>query len=107
MRPCLTQPSFQHVYKRPALFLPDTQTLVAAAPSVRALSELTVQNLDTANFAPIVVETTTKAAAPVPLVSFTEPSSIEISFGTATVHVRGAADPRTLALVLKALKVLA
>ncbi|MEQ1611827.1 MAG: transposase [Hyphomicrobiaceae bacterium] len=36
-----------------------------------------------------------------------EASAIEISFGTATVRIRGAADAKTLALVLKALKVLA
>lgn len=34
-------------------------------------------------------------------------SIIEISIGTATVRIRGAADAKTLALVLKALKVLA
>jgi transposase len=33
--------------------------------------------------------------------------SIEITIGTATVRIRGAADTKTLALVLKALKVLA
>jgi transposase len=33
--------------------------------------------------------------------------SIEITIGTATVRIRGAADSKTLALVLKALKVLA
>lgn len=33
--------------------------------------------------------------------------AIEISIGTATVRIRGAADAKTLALVLKALKVLA
>ncbi|NJO23762.1 MAG: transposase [Sphingomonadales bacterium] len=59
------------------------------------------------NFAPVVIETTTNAVAPVPPVSSTEPSSIEISIGTATVRIRGAADAKTLALVLKALKVLA
>ena len=36
-----------------------------------------------------------------------EASAIEISIGTATVLIRGAADTKTLALVLKALKVLA
>jgi len=36
-----------------------------------------------------------------------EASAIEISIGTATVRIRGAADAKTLALVLKALKVLA
>jgi transposase len=59
------------------------------------------------DFAPVVIEATTNAVAPVPLVSSIEPSSIEISIGTATVRIRGAADARTLALVLKALKVLA
>lgn len=58
------------------------------------------------DFAPVVIGTTINAA-PVPLVSLTEPSSIEISIGTATVRIRGAADAKTLALVLKALKVLA
>jgi transposase len=59
------------------------------------------------DFAPVVIETTPNAVAPGPPISFTEPSSIEISIGTATVRIRGAADARTLALVLKALKVLA
>ncbi len=36
-----------------------------------------------------------------------ETSAIEISIGTATVRIRGTADTKTLALVLKALKVLA
>ena len=36
-----------------------------------------------------------------------EASAIEICIGTATVRIRGAADAKTLALVLKALKVLA
>jgi hypothetical protein len=36
-----------------------------------------------------------------------EAAAIEISIGTATVRIRGTADVRTLALVLKALKVLA
>jgi hypothetical protein len=35
-----------------------------------------------------------------------EPAVIEISVGKATVHIRGAVDARTLAAVLKALKVL-
>jgi transposase len=41
-----------------------------------------------------------------PLVPGCEPS-IEIAFGKATVRIRGAVDAKTLALVLKALKVLA
>jgi transposase len=59
------------------------------------------------DFAPVIIEATTNAAAPAPPVSSTEPFSIEISLGTATVRIRGAADAKTLALVLKALKVLA
>jgi hypothetical protein len=35
-----------------------------------------------------------------------EPASIEISFGPATVKLRGAVDAKTLASVLKALRVL-
>jgi hypothetical protein len=59
------------------------------------------------DFAPVVVAATANAAAPAPPGSLTEPSSIEISIGTATVRIRGAADAKTLALVLKALRVLA
>jgi len=59
------------------------------------------------NFAPVVIETTPNTVAAGPPVSPAEPSSIEISIGTATVRIRGAADAKTLALVLKALKVLA
>ena len=59
------------------------------------------------DFAPVVIEATANAAAPGPPIPSTEPSSIEISIGTATVRIRGAADAKTLALVLKALKVLA
>ena len=61
----------------------------------------------TTDFAPVLIETASNVSVPVPPVSPTEPSSIEISIGTATVRIRGAADARTLALVLRALKVLA
>jgi transposase len=64
------------------------------------------QSTGTTDFAPVLIEAATNVSAPVPPVS-PEPSSIEISIGTATVRIRGAADARTLALVLKALKVLA
>jgi transposase len=60
----------------------------------------------TTDFAPVLIEAT-NVVAPAPAVSSAEPSSIEISIGAATVRVRGAADAKTLALVLKALKVLA
>ena len=65
------------------------------------------QSTGTTDFAPVLIEAATNVAAPVPPVSSTELCSIEISIGTATVRIRGAADARTLALVLKALKVLA
>lgn len=65
------------------------------------------QSTGTTGFAPVLIEAATSVSAPVPPVSSAEPSSIEISIGTATVRIRGAADARTLALVLKALKVLA
>lgn len=48
--------------------------------------------------------TPTASAAPAP--DAASDSSIEINVGSATVRIRGAADARTLALVLKALKVL-
>ena len=60
----------------------------------------------TTDFAPVLIEAATNVAAPAPAVSSAEPSSIEISIGAATVRVRGAADAKTLALVLKALRVL-
>ncbi len=61
----------------------------------------------TTDFAPVLIEAATNAVAPAAAISSAEPSSIEISIGTATVRIRGAADAKTLALVLKALKVLA
>jgi transposase len=61
----------------------------------------------TTDFAPVLIEAATNVAAPAPSLSSAEPSSIEISIGAATVRVRGAADAKTLALVLKALRVLA
>lgn len=56
-------------------------------------------------FAPAVVRIE-PAPAPPPAAVET-PASIEISVGTASVRIRGAVDSRTLAAVLKALKVLA
>jgi len=54
-------------------------------------------------FAPVVIETPavcpqSAVAAPV------EPGTIEISVGATTVCIRGAADAKTLAVVLKALR---
>jgi transposase len=59
------------------------------------------------DFAPVLIEAATNVAAPASPISSAEHSSIEISIGAATVRVRGAADAKTLALVLKALRVLA
>jgi transposase len=62
-------------------------------------------------FAPLVIDAATTACAPPaasasPAPDTASESSIEISVGSATVRIRGAADARTLAIVLKALKVL-
>lgn len=62
-------------------------------------------------FAPLVIDATTTTctsppASAAPAAGTASDSSIEISVGAATVRIRGAADARTLALVLKALKVL-
>lgn len=62
-------------------------------------------------FAPLVIDAATMACTTPPASTAPAPdtasdSSIEISVGSATVRIRGAADARTLALVLKALKVL-
>lgn len=57
-------------------------------------------------FAPAVVEVAPMMAAPPP--APVEPAAeIEISVGGATVRIRGAVDGRTLASVLKAMRVLA
>jgi hypothetical protein len=54
-----------------------------------------------------VVDTTPVAPHALPaLLPSVEPAVIEISVGKATVRIRGAVDARTLAAVLKALKVL-
>ena len=59
-------------------------------------------------FAPAVVDTTPVAPHALPaLLPSVEPAVIEISVGIATVRIRGAVDAKTLAAVLKALKVLA
>jgi transposase len=56
-------------------------------------------------FAPAVVEVASMTAAPPPAPE--PPAEIEISVGGATVRIRGAVDGRTLAAVLKAMRVLA
>jgi transposase len=57
-------------------------------------------------FATAVVEVAPAMPAPPPA-SAEPPAAIEISVGAATVLIRGAVDSRTLAAVLKALRVLA
>ena len=67
-------------------------------------------------FAPVVIEATATApqTCPVPATPMltansdeVSGSAIEVVVGGATLRIRGAADAKTLALVLKALKVLA
>jgi transposase len=55
-------------------------------------------------FAPAVVDAL--VAMPSPPLSAEPPAEIEISVGVATVRIRGAVDAKTLAAVLKALRVL-
>jgi hypothetical protein len=58
-------------------------------------------------FAPAVLDATPVATLPSPApVLSVEPAAIEVSVGDATVRIRGAVDARTLAAVLKALRVL-
>lgn len=72
----------------------------------RDAASSTVTPTEPPMFAPAVVD-----AAPtlpgLPSASVEPPTSIEISIGTATVRIRGAVEGKTLAIVLKALKVLA
>jgi transposase len=60
------------------------------------------------SFAPVLIESPGPSiiTPPAALLEGACDSSIEISIGSACVRIRGAADGRTLALVLKALKVL-
>jgi hypothetical protein len=61
-----------------------------------------------ASFAPVLIEAPGSGVVtpPAALPERASDSSIEISIGGARVRIRGAADAKTLALVLKALKVL-
>ena len=65
-------------------------------------------------FAPAVMDLATSAKpdvmpapSPCPALRGPAPASIEISIGTAMVRIRGAADAKTLAIVLKSLRALA
>ena len=59
-----------------------------------------------ATFAPVVIAAPSSPPPPTPAM-VPEFASIEISIGAATVRIRGPADAKTLALVLRALKALA
>jgi transposase len=62
---------------------------------------------DMPTFAPVMIEAlATPSSATTATVSVAEPPSIEISIGATTVRIRGAADAKTLAAVLKALRAL-
>ena len=54
-------------------------------------------------FAPVVIETAA-VCPPSEAAARAEPGTIEISVGATTVRIRGAADAKTLAVVLKALR---
>jgi transposase len=63
--------------------------------------------VDTPAFAAAVLDVASaKTAATAAAQAVAEPATIEISIGAATVRIRGAADVRTLAIVLKALRAL-
>ncbi len=56
-------------------------------------------------FTPVVIETAAPSRSPSPLpVVAAEPGTVEISVGATTVRIRGAADAKALAVVLKALR---
>ena len=58
-------------------------------------------------FTPAVVDIPVVMPSPAPPPPAKPPAEIEISVGVATVSIRGAVDAKTLAAVLKALRVLA
>jgi transposase len=60
-----------------------------------------------AMFTPAVVDVPVAMPSPEPTAPAEPPAEIEISVGVATVRIRGTADAKTLAAVLKALRVLA
>ena len=57
-------------------------------------------------FAAVAIEATSPVS-PASVAGAAQPGTIEISIGAATVRIRGAADAKTLAVVLKALRSLA
>ena len=66
----------------------------------------TIASPPSSMFTPAVVDVPVAMPSPAPL-SAEPPAEIEISVGVATVRIRGAVDAKTLAAVLKALRVLA
>lgn len=76
-----------------------SQQLFGWRKRFRAVAEATITPAPI--FTPVLIEAAPSAPSPPPA----EPASIEITIGTATVRIRGAADAKTLAAVLKALRV--
>ncbi len=62
---------------------------------------------NTPTFAPAIVEPALMSTTPATPQQYPVEGSIEVSVGGATVRIRGAVDAKTLAVVLKTLKVLA
>lgn len=71
-------------------------------PEAKAMSTLVAAP----TFAPVALDVA-PVMSPVPTLPLEGSAAIEISVGIATVRIRGGVDTRTLAAVLKALKVLA
>ena len=61
-------------------------------------------SIDLPAFAPVMIGASAVPPPQLAQPSLTEPGTIEISIGTATVRICGAADAKTLAVVLKALR---
>lgn len=87
-------------------FRPQAEALLASADRPAALPTFAQVVIEAAAPAP---QTSPMPAAPMPTAKSDEVdgSAIEVVVGDATLRIRGAADAKTLALVLKALKVLA
>ena len=72
----------------------------------RPEAEAVSASVDPPTFVPVALDVA-PVMHPVPTLSPEPLAAIEISVGIATVRIRGAVDTRSLAAVLKALKVLA
>jgi len=72
----------------------------------RPEAEAVSASVEPLTFAPVALDVA-PVVPPIPTLPPERPVAIEISVGIATVRIRGAVDTRSLAAVLKALKVLA